>query len=798
MDEALNETEMVELGKLRYRHRVARNAKHGSETTDPVTRHAMAQAVPVVAQAIDAWKASARDKPGRLHRALAYIEKMPSDVIALLALKSLLDSASQSKTMLKAANSIARVLEDEHDFRTVINNEPILWAQLQRQVRGNINENQRRKFISKTIHNHNLGISNWPPKDRANVGILLVELVNQSTDFLKIENIRNERGKTLTMVGASDTFLDFIRKNSAKAELMSPVWLPMVEPPMEWRDPFVGGYQAQFFRRRPLVKIHNRNYLNDLKARDMAYVYRAVNVIQGTPWEINNFVVDVARRCWESNLEIGDIPARDDYPYPAKPDDIKENAESRRQYRKNYVRIKWANQHLGSKRMQLAKMLWVAKEFSDRPIFFPVQLDFRGRCYPMPGYLNPQGFDAARASLRFYKSMKMTDDGEWWLRVHGANCYGLDKKPYADRLDWTKDFHGDIMAAGANPMAHVGFWSKADKPFEFLAFCDEYCRMHTTGTDFVTRLPVSIDGSNNALQLISLLLRDEIGAEATNCVACDIPADIYRMVADHVIHELMASNHAYAKAWAEIGVARSCLKRPVMTKPYAATLYSCKKYIGEWLHDELDRRRKIGLPVPFTDVYGPSMWLARIVHQVIDRVVPAVATLMQWLQAVSDICVKHDIPISWTAPSGFWIRQHYPKWKREEVRCAIGPKVRVHAINIEDRGMNRRANRNAITANFTHALDASLMIWSTNRAHDLYGVDSIGWIHDAASAHAPNVPILQSQIKESAIEVFSMDILGTFKAEVDAMLPPGVTIPDPPERGDFDLERLRSADYFFA
>lgn len=798
MDEDLIETEMVELGKLRYRHRVARNAKHGAETTDPVTRHAMASAVPAVAQAIDDWRRSARDKPGRLHRALAYIERMPADVIALLALKSLLDSASQSKTMLKAANSIARVLEDEDDFRTVIKQEPVLWAQLQRQVRGNINEKQRRKFISKTIHNHNLGISKWPPKDRANVGILLVELVSQATDFLKIENIRNERGKTLTMVGASDTFLDYIRKNSEKAELMSPVWLPMVEPPMDWRDPFVGGYQARFFRRRPLVKIHSRNYLNDLKGRDMAFVYKAVNAIQRTAWEVNPYIIDIVRQCWDRGVEIGDIPRRDEHPYPEKPDDIKENAESRRQYRKNYVRVKWANQHLGSKRMQLAKMLWVAKEFQDRPIYFPGQLDFRGRYYPMPGYLNPQGFDAARAGLRFRESVKINDDGEWWLRVHGANCYGLDKKPYVERLQWSKDFHDDIMGSGMDPMSHIGFWNKADKPFEFLAFCDEYSRMHRFPGEYRTQIPVSIDGSNNALQLISLLLRDEIGAEATNCVACEIPADIYRMVADQVVHELSFSQHEYAKAWAEVGIARSCLKRPVMTKPYAATLYSCKQYIGEWLHDELDRRRKLGLPVPFTDVYAPSMWLARIVHQVIDRVVPGVAALMRWLQEVSDICVRHDIPISWTSPSGFWIRQHYPKWKREEVRCAIGPKIRVHAINIEDRGMNKRANRNAITANFTHALDASLMVWSTNRLHDLHGIQSVSWIHDQASTHAPYVSILQNEIKESAIEVFSMDILGTFKAEVTAMLPPGVTIPDPPERGSFDLNRLRSADYFFA
>jgi DNA-directed RNA polymerase len=172
---------------------------------------------------------------------------------------------------------------------------------------------------------------------------------------------------------------------------------------------------------------------------------------------------------------------------------------------------------------------------------------------------------------------------------------------------------------------------------------------------------------------------------------------------------------------------------------------------------------------------------------------------MGWLQKVSDICVEHDQPISWTAPSGFWVRQHYPKWKKAEVRCVIGPKIRVHRLQTEDGDrMAKRPNRNAITANFTHSCDSSLMVWATNRASDLHGVKAFGWIHDSAATLAPWLGILQEEIKESAVEMFSMDILGGFKREVEALLPPGVRLPEPPQQGDFDLTRLRGADYFFA
>ena len=114
--------------------------------------------------------------------------------------------------------------------------------------------------------------------------------------------------------------------------------------------------------------------------------------------------------------------------------------------------------------------------------------------------------------------------------------------------------------------------------------------------------------------------------------------------------------------------------------------------------------------------------------------------------------------------------------------------------------MAKRANRNAITANFTHVLDSSLMVWSTNRIADLHGITDVSWIHDQAATHAPSVQILQDEIIESAIEMFNMDILGNFDSEISALLPAEAVreLPPVPAQGAFDLSRLRGAKYFFA
>ena len=60
----------------------------------------------------------------------------------------------------------------------------------------------------------------------------------------------------------------------------------------------------------------------------------------------------------------------------------------------------------------------IAKEFRDEPaLYFPHNLDFRGRAYPMHGNLNHLGSDVSRGMLHFAEGRPLGERGLYWLHV---------------------------------------------------------------------------------------------------------------------------------------------------------------------------------------------------------------------------------------------------------------------------------------------------------------------------------------------------------------------------------------------
>lgn len=70
----------------------------------------------------------------------------------------------------------------------------------------------------------------------------------------------------------------------------------------------------------------------------------------------------------------------------------------------------------------------MAKAFKDcNKIYFPHNLDFRGRAYPIPPHLNHIGADLSRGLLLFAKGKELGENGLRWLKTHLANKMGKDK-----------------------------------------------------------------------------------------------------------------------------------------------------------------------------------------------------------------------------------------------------------------------------------------------------------------------------------------------------------------------------------
>ena len=183
------------------------------------------------------------------------------------------------------------------------------------------------------------------------------------------------------------------------------------------------------------------------------------------------------------------------------------------------------------------------------------------------------------------------------LEIHCANMFGEDKLPWAGRLDWLnakwvpgKTNRDMIREIAAKPFSTFDLWSKADKPFQFVAACGELAQAESN-PDFKTHLPVQFDGSANGIQHLAWLARDRSAAELTNLLGIDPtrgPRDPYSEVGADVALKLAAADDPMADYWkkkfAEINdpdERRKFFKPGVMTYPYGVTAKGMARQVGK-------------------------------------------------------------------------------------------------------------------------------------------------------------------------------------------------------------------------
>ena len=107
----------------------------------------------------------------------------------------------------------------------------------------------------------------------------------------------------------------------------------------------------------------------------------------------------------------------------------------------------------------------MAQELRSAPrIYFPHNLDFRGRAYPMHPYLNHMGDDVSRGLLTFAEAKPLGKTGFMWLKVHvsirgpGAPVYraATDLKRQGDNVScqlfaeqgWPREAQGAPKCTG--------------------------------------------------------------------------------------------------------------------------------------------------------------------------------------------------------------------------------------------------------------------------------------------------------------------------------------------------------------
>ncbi|UJX45784.1 DNA-directed RNA polymerase [Xanthobacter sp. YC-JY1] len=770
-----------------------------------ITRHLLA---PMTA-AVEKLLAPKRGR-GRPAFATGLLAPLPADLIAFLSLHAALNTSAGGCSFLQVCRDIASALEDELRMAVFDERAPALFRTVERSVRRKSWDPVHAELIyAAAARAAEIELPRWSTVDKVHVGTKLIELLIEHTGLLVVEDVPVRKNKTIKQVRLSDIGRRWVDDHNSKASLLRPALTPTVVPPIPWLGTSGGGYLTHAVRPFALVKRTYKAHVEALKAAAMEPVFVGINALQATRWAINRRILGVMEEAMERGILLPGIVGPDPNPLPPTPFDIDTNDAAKREWKERAKLVYKQNAEDEGRRLEMAQLISVGREYRNEPaIFFPHQLDFRGRVYAIPNTLQPQGSDRAKALLHFAEGKPLGKAGLRWLAIHGANVFGFDKASFDDREAWAYEHRQRAGDCAADPLTHR-WWTEADSPWSFLAWCFEWTEAWGTGfgepspTRYVSRLPIALDGSCNGLQHFSAMLRDPVGGAAVNLLPAEKPQDIYQRVANRTTERLSAVADSddekawVARGWVDFGINRKITKRPVMVLPYGGTMTSCLEYTRAAVREQI----KDGKENPFGDeLVRAEAYLASIIWASIGDVVVAARQVMTWLQRVARVATRHGNPIQWTTPSGFVAHQEYRNINERRIKSRLrGSIIKVGVFGEAD-SLDASKQALAISPNFVHSLDASAMMLTIQRCV-AEGITSFAMIHDSYGTHAADTDRLAHHLRAAFVSMYTEhNVLEEFRAAVAAALPPEIAseLPLPPAMGCLDLHQVEESAYFFA
>lgn len=802
------ELEMHGLGQQRYEAAVTKAKTEGTESRTTYGQHLLKMLTEPVTLALDEYM-----KGGRaISRAAAakLLKQTTTKAAAYIALKHTVDHMHRPQTFQKLAVEIARAIESEAMFTALEDAAPDSAKWVERKAKSSASPRHARGVLTHTMTANEVDWQSWAPADCLHLGKLMIEIIANTTGIVKVYRRNGSSGTdTPYIVEPTQEALDKVKDHISKTSLMSPMFMPMIEKPKAWTTIFNGGYHHPLVRRRaPLVKTSNKAFLEELRNMDLSNVLDAVNAIQNTAWRINTRVLSVMQHFNEAGQDIAGIVTQADIILPPKPLDIAENEEARRAWAKQAAAVYEEHTVKTSKVLQFAKLMWLAEKFANEErIYFPMQLDFRGRIYSIPTYLQPQGNDAAKALLIFAEGKALGSQAAVEeLAITVANLWGEDKLPLMDRVAWVKENEAMILRCASDPLSNTE-WADADSPWLFLAACYEWQGYVEQGLDYVCTFPCHRDATCSGIQHFSAMLRDEVGGKSVNLIPQERPADVYMEVAAKTTELLRleastgGDNADLAKRWLHFGIKRSTAKRPTMVLPYGGTRMAFKTYIFKDIKERIAAGEANVFRIDETNdgTNSAAMFLASVMWKAIGKVVIGARHVMDWLRTAARLASAEGLPIHWPTPDGFRVLQAYPEYKHRRIQTVFNGSLVQFTLTEPTSKFDKARQANGIAPNFVHSMDAALLRVAVCYAMD-NGVSSFATIHDSIGTNPTDTAVLNACLRRAFVDLYQTDVLAEFRKEIDALLSTDrqAELPAIPEKGTLDLNVVLESDFFFS
>ena len=659
-------------------------------------------------------------------------------------------------------------------------------------------------------------------------------LINAVLEFSGIFDVweKSTPKRTMKKMGMTQEASLALADMDHKASWLEPMFAPMIVPPTIWTAFDTGCYRdAVLANQVPLVRMATPTQRKALK-HDISKAgpegpeyLQALNAIQATPLDLNSYVVDAVDWAWTTGADVGDaFPHRAEMAVPPVPDNWDVLSDSAKKgYSIKCREIHEKNRDIRSQTAVMKQDLESARDLeSFEEFYLPWNLDFRGRCYPVP-HFNYHRDDHIKAMFQLGTTQQMTPDGGTWLAIHVANLGDFDKvskQPFAARNQWTEDNSDWICRVGQDFKGTVDLWSKADKPFQFLAACNAWAKWKEYGLLYHCAIPTSLDGSNSGCQHYSAASLDEKDGALVNLTPSESPQDVYQSVADLVLAKVTADaqvedeHQVFAKAWLKYGVTRKVCKRNTMTYAYSAVVYG----FGEQL--EADVMVPLATLVlkgqlevhPFGETTYENAQAARYLAQInmdsIRQVIRSAADGMEFFKAIAGALAHEGKPVRWTTPTGFIAYQKYTDFDMKKVKLFLHDRV-THVekrmqITVRERSktkIKKRKSKSSISPNVIHSMDSSHLMKTVLLLKE-QGVVDFFLIHDSFAATPAETDLVYGAVRLAFIEMYDgFCMYQKFLDEANQQLSTAgrdslnVTIP---KKGNLDLWKILESEYCFA
>lgn len=674
-------------------------------------------------------------------------------------------------------------------------------------------------------------------KERTSLGMQLLAVLVETTDFFVFQEV-SEDGKTQPLqLLPTDVFLKAIVNAEDKSVSLAITYVPTIIPPKPWTSMWDGGYYGALSQNKTLMRYipyarysqTRKLYTSRLNELDLSSVYSAVNAIQATAYRINKPVLDILKYYLSIGGGIAGLaetkPLEQLPRFPHAYEDIKEDEEllkAFKAHKKKMVEVVHKENQRKGKALRAVMILKTAEDFAKYDsIWFPMNIDFRGRVYPIPTGLNPQGDDMTKSLLQYANpvpvSIEDAPDALKWLAIHGAGLAGHDKIPLEDRVAWVEENKQSILSSAENPL-DFPWWQEQDKPWQFLAWAMEYKRAleyldsHGTLAGFDCRCTIAYDGTCSGLQHYSCLLRDPVGGSAVNLIDHDKPSDIYREVSDKVLtmvkKDVMEGTtkgkerkdgtfgpgtKQMAEAWLAHGINRKVCKRPVMTLAYGSGQYGFADQIYE------DTTRDNPHFVGVGDRQA-AQYLAKLTWKAVQTTVVAAIEGMECLKKIATALAKADMPVEWVTPMGLPIQQMYLARKTESFQLRLGnasTRYRIYVTTVsENEDVDRHKQATGVAPNFIHSLDATHLMMSINEA-SRQGCVNFSTVHDSFGTSLGEAARLRRIIRQELVKLYTEhDPLAEFLRHAEELLGEPLDI-ELPAKGSLDINCILDSKFVF-